>query len=57
MKVTPSPARRDNEGFNFTTQAYQMAAEHAHTIMFRVCVCVHVHVGLCARESGMNQIH
>lgn len=31
MKVTPSAACRDNKGFTFTAQAYQVEAEHAHS--------------------------
>lgn len=31
MKVTPSAAYRDNKGFPFTAQAYQVEAEHVHS--------------------------
>ncbi len=31
MKVTPSAACRDNKGFTFTAQAYQVEAEHVHS--------------------------
>lgn len=31
MKMTPSAACRDNKGFTFTAQAYQVEAEHAHS--------------------------
>lgn len=42
MKVTPSAACRDNKGFTFTAQAYQVEAEHAHS---------RVNMSVCVREK------
>lgn len=33
MKVTPSAACRDNKGFTFTAQAYQVEARHVRSIV------------------------